>query len=226
MKTITEVLERPLELAIIQERAIWLPENDEDILRNMSSLDDIQNHWHHGILSESLCVENSSRVVSGSNSKNPVILHKALQNVELVEERKGDQILMENSSFRPFHHDLFEKGHAIMNLLNGRKLWLFCKSSPTGKQLDVIARCRRTNFSDTIRYLQSLSKTTARQVSWCIIEPGCTLYWPYGYLHSVWTGIPEGTVCSLNFVERVVDAEFAAEQQMLAKYTVTGERRC
>ena len=115
----------------------------------------------------------------------------------VVEERPGLLILVEQSSFGAFHHDLHEEGDAFLTLLRGRKLWLICNLSNVARELDRLGRDRREAASKTLRYLQSQMKTMAKQVFWGLLEPGQSLYLRYGWSHSVWTDVEEERVQQL-----------------------------
>ena len=135
---------------------------------------------------------------------------------ENVSERLGDTVLVEKSSFRGFRVDAAEEGHCFSSIVTGRKIWMFCLPSPTGKKLDAAARDRRKGFSETINLLQGLSRTQARQVSWTLLEPGSTVYFPYLFLHSVWTDVQPGSVCTMYSCERTVEERWRTEQMRRA----------
>ena len=169
-------------------------------------------------------LELPSRVLTGRFCEGSVVLRQPLPSV--VEERRGLLILVEQSSFRAFHHDLHEEGDAFLTLLRGKKLWLMCNLSNVARELDRLGRDRREAASRTLRYLQSLKKTMAKQVFWVLLEPGQSLYLPYGWLHSVWTDVEEGRICPMFSVEMSVDEERAQQQLTLAnKYTAVACRR-
>ena len=122
-------------------------------------------------------------------------LFSAIKTKSPISERLGDLIFVEKSIFRAFYHDLEEEGHSFVTHISGRKLWMFCALSSLGQELDRAARVRRTALSGTIRLLDTLKPTRAAQIFWTIVEPGCTIYFPYGFLHSVWTEVEQAN-CS------------------------------
>ena len=122
-------------------------------------------------------LELPSRVLTGGSCEGSVVLRQPLPSV--VEERRGLLILAEQSSFRAFYHDLHEEGDAFLTLLRAKKLWLMCNLSNDARELDRLGRDRREAASRTRRYLQSLTKTMAKQVFWGLLEPGQSLYLPY-----------------------------------------------
>ena len=73
-------------------------------------------------------------------------------------------------------------------------------------------RDRRKSFSETINLLQGLSRMQARQLSWTLLEPGCTVYFPCHFLHSVWTDVQPGSVCTMYSCERTVEEGWRIEQ--------------
>ena len=122
--------------------------------------------------------------------------------------------------------DLHEEGDAFLTLLRGKKLWLMCNLSNVARGLDRLGRNRREAASRTLRYLQSLKKTMAKQVFWVLLEPEQSLYLPYGWLHPVWTDVEKGRICPMFSVEMSVDEERAQQQLTLAnKYTAVACRR-
>ena len=96
--------------------------------------------------------------------------------------------------------------HAMSNLtlLRGRKLWLMCNLSNVARELDRLGRDRREATSRTLCYLQSLMRTMTEQVFWGLLDPGQSLYLPYGWLHSVWTDVEEGRIFPMFSVEMSV----------------------
>ncbi len=215
VRTFDEVLEKPEELAVIQERVSSLSPEDEKNLRELQSLDELPQTWREGVkLSNS--DDFSSRVHAGAKPPGAVQVLKGLSRSEIVEERLGDTILVEKSSFSAFHVDVRQAGHSFSTLLTGRKLWMFCLPSAVGKELDRLGRTRRSSFSETIEFLQSLSKVRARQISWVLLEPDCTVYFPYLFLHSVWTDVQPGTVRVMYSCERSVSEGWRLEQMRRA----------
>ena len=81
-------------------------------------------------------VETPSRVRAGVKPPGAVCVPAELSEREIVSERLGDTVLVEKSSFKGFHVDVAE-GHSFSTLVTGRKIWMFCLPSPTGKKLDA-----------------------------------------------------------------------------------------
>ena len=225
VKTLQQVLEDPRELAVIQERVATLSSEDEETLRKLHSLDDFPETWKGGVLLSN-SVETPSRVRAGVKPPGAVCVPAELSEREIVSERLGETVLVEKSSFRGFHVDVAEEGHSFSTLVTGRKIWMFCLPSPTAKKLDAAARDRRKSFSETINLLQGLSRTQARQVSWTLLEPGCTVYFLYLFLHSVWTDVQPESVCTMYSCERTVEEGWRTEQMRRAdQYLALGCRR-
>lgn len=224
VKSFSEVKQRPHEFAFIEEPAVYLPKNRESLVKDLGEIDDLSASW--GGRDVRNCDEAPSKVRSGVRFPERVTLHRDLQMDNFIEERLGELIFVEETSFRAFHHDIAEVGHTFATHLHGRKLWLFCQPSWVGKSLDAAARDRREALSLTVKLLQSLSKTQGKQIFWVLAEPGCTVYFPYGALHSVWTQVSAGTVCSMCTIESPVTQEWEDSQKSkLKKYVATGQAR-
>ena len=131
-----------------------------------------------------------------------------------------------NSSFRAFHIDINEVGHAFITLATGRKLWMFCKLCSLAKRLDEFARDRRHSFTHTISLIQGLSPTIARQISWVVLEAGCTAYFPHLYMHSVWTEIDKTSLSISWTCEIAALKDFYCSQKRLASMYLAMGRRC
>ena len=222
VKTLQQVLGDPRELAVIQERVATL--FSEETLRKLHSLDELPETWKGGVLLSN-SVETPSRVRAGVKPPGAVCVPAELSEREIVSEGLGDTVLVEKSNFRGFHVDVAEEGFSFSTLVTGRKIWMFRLPSPTGKKLDVAARDRRKSFSETINLLQGLSRTQARQVSWTLLEPGCTVYFPYHFLHSAWTDVQPGSVCTMYSCERTVEEGWRTEMRRADQYLALGCRR-
>ena len=112
VRTFSGVLERPGEVAVIQERVSSLSPEDEGVLRELSSLDDLPSTWEGGVrLTNSS--ELPSQVIAGVKPPGSVLVSDGLEQNEVVTERLGDAILVERTSFRAFHVDVGEVGHSF-----------------------------------------------------------------------------------------------------------------
>ena len=223
VRTIEEVWDNPLEVAVIQTPVVELSDTDLTYLKELS-FDDIPSSW--GGLNFSNCDESPARVKSGVKIQFPFTVDPRLDASELISERLGDLLFVEKSSFRAFHHDLEEEGHSFVTHISGRKLWMFCALSSLSQELDRAARVRRTALSGTIRLLDSLKPTRAKQIFWTIVAPGCTIYFPYGFLHSVWTEVEQANCSCICTVERNISDEWCNRQRKLASdRTAVGKSR-
>ena len=83
---------------------------------------------------------------------------------------------------------------------------MFCLPTFVGRELDWVARDRRHNFSLTIDFVQGLSKTSASKIFRTLLEPGCSMYFLYLFMHSVWTDIQARAVCAMYSCGRKISA--------------------
>ena len=191
-----------------------------EFLRESGSLDDIPASWDGINLMN--CDETPSRFRSGVKQFIPMRVNEGLHSTELVSGRLGQLIFVKKSSFRAIHHDLREVQHSFATHLYGRKLWIFCQLSYLANELNVAAR--RTAFSDTVISVQRLSKTQAKQIFRVLVEPGYTVYFPYGFFHSVGTEVYVGRISCIATVGKKISGEWEKQQTQLSrKYTATSE---
>lgn len=112
-------------------------------------------------------------------------------------------IQVESSSFRAFHYDLLDLGDSLLSLVRGKKLWLLCHPGNTGSELE--RHCggndSERGFSDAVRFLRKLSSRQKKQILYCVLDSSNSLYLPYAWAHSVVTVVEEGFVCSMRYLE-------------------------
>ena len=95
VRTIEEVWDNPLEVAVIQTPVVELSDTDLTYLKELS-FDDIPSSW--GGLNFSNCDESPARVRSGVKIQFPFTVDPRLDASELISERLGDLIFVEKSS--------------------------------------------------------------------------------------------------------------------------------